>query len=428
MPAPEPARSIRTSGPLRGEVAAPASKSATNRALFLAALAHGRSRLRGTLVADDTRFMAEALGRLGIAVAPAARGSMEVEGGGGEIPSDRAELFLGNAGTAMRFLAAGVALGSGSYRLDGEPRMRRRPMGELGAALTALGASVAYAGEEGYPPLTISGGPLPGGGTALEAGRSSQFVSALLMIGPCTPRGIDLRLRGDPVSRPYVEMTRELMSRFGGPEVSVEPGRLRVPGGSGYRARDIEIEGDASAAASLFAAAATTRGRIRVTRLRAGSHQPDLEFAAILERMGCRVRRQPDAVEVDVEGATLHGVRADLRDCPDLAPALGAVALFADGPTRVEGAAHLRLKESDRIGDLAAGLRELGAKIEEHPDGFTVTPGPLRGARLNPHRDHRLAMAFTAVGLAVEGVEVEDPACVAKSFPGFFEVIDSLRP
>ena len=304
--------------------------------------------------------------------------------------------------------------------------MRQRPLGDLGYALRSLGARVAYSAAEGYPPVEIADGPLRGGSATLRADRSSQFVSALLMVAPCTRDGLDLRLLGAPVSRPYVRMTRQMMSRFGGPEVSASPDRLRVPGGSGYRGVELEIEGDASSAAALFAAAAVTRGRVRVTRLPAASAQPDLGFAAILERMGCRVRREAEAIEV--EGRRLTGVRADLADCPDLAPPLAAVALFAEGPTQIEGAAHLRLKESDRIADLAAGLRRLGAVVEERPDGLRILPGALRGARLDPRRDHRLAMAYAVVGLAVDGVEVEDPGCVAKSFPGFFETLDSLRP
>ena len=427
MPSSGTINRISPSGPLRGQVAAPPSKSAANRALLLAALARGESRLHGRLEAEDTVIMVRALRQLGFTVDRSEdRAQLTVRGGAGAIEAPRAELFLGNAGTAMRFLAAAVALGSGEYRLDGDPAMRRRPLGDLASALTALGARVTFSGEEGHPPVAIRGGPLAGGTATLRADRSSQFTSALLMVAPCTARGIDLRLTGRAVSGPYVDLTLEMMDRFGGPPVIRERGRLHVAGGAGYQAADVTIEGDASAAAALFAAAAITGGSVQVTGLPAASHQPDQRFPDLLEEMGCRVAREPGAVRV--EDGPRRGIRADLGDCPDLAPSLAAVALFAEGPTRVQGAAHLRLKESDRIGDLAEGLRRLGAQVDEHADGFTVHPRRLAGARLDPHGDHRLAMAFAAIGLRIPGVEIEDPACVSKSFPAFFEALDSLRP
>jgi 3-phosphoshikimate 1-carboxyvinyltransferase len=417
---------METSGPLRGEVRAPPSKSVTNRALLLAALARGDSILRRPLEADDTLFMAGALAKLGIAVESAPDGTLHVAGAGGGLPALKAELFLGNAGTAMRFLAAAVTLGSGTYLLDGEPRMRQRPLGDLVAALRQLGIRPEFPGRDGYPPVALSGGPLRGGRVTLRADRSSQFASALLMVAPCTAGGLDVRLEGSLVSAPYVDLTLGLMARFGGPTVESRPGGYRVPGGGGYRGTDLTIEGDASSAAALLSAAAVTGGKVTVTALPADSCQPDRRFAELLGEMGCRVTRRRDAVEL--QGKPLRGIRADVGSCPDVTPVLAAAALFADGPTRIAGAPHLRLKESDRISDLAAELGKLGARVDEHDDGLTVHPGPLHGARVDPHRDHRLAMAFAVVGLRVEGVEIENPGCVAKSFPDFFEVLDSLRP
>ena len=424
MPAQEILR-IEPSGPLRGDIQVPGSKSVTNRALLLAALARGRSRLLGALDAEDTRHMTTALRGLGVEIRGDAPGEIVVSGTAGRIPAVRAELFLGNAGTAMRFLAAATSLGEGCYLLDGEPRMRQRPIGHLASTLQTLGASIAFRGKPGFPPLEVSGGPLAGGRALLQTDVSSQFTSALLMVGPCTGGGIRLELAGEAVSRPYVELTRELMTRFGGPQVSAAGGGLQVPGGAGYRGVELTIEADASSAAALFAAAAVTGGDVRVLRLRPDGHQPDLRFPELLEAMGCEVERQRDAIRV--RGRRLRGLAADLAGCPDLAPALAAVALFAEGPTRVTGAAHLRFKESDRIGDLAAGLRKLGAGVEEHDDGFTVHPGPLSGAQLDPRGDHRLAMAYAVIGLQVPGVSLEDPRCVGKSFPGFFQALDSLR-
>ncbi len=425
MPGPaQTLRRMKPTGPLRGSVAAPPSKSVTHRALLLAGLAVGTSRLHHCLSSDDTRHMTTALRSLGIALQELPDGSLEVTGCAGRPPASEADLFLGNAGTAMRFLCAAATLGTGAHRLDGEPRMRERPLGDLVQALTSLGIRAEFPLQEGYPPVRVSGGPLRGGPVRLHAGRSSQFLSALLMVAPCTARGLEIALEGPAISRPYVDLTLELMNRFGGPAVEKTRDGYRVPGGSGYRSTVLEVEGDASSAAALFAAAAVSGGSVRVRGLPANSRQPDLHFVELLARMGCRVLREEDAVEVS--GRALQGIHADLGHCPDLAPALAAVGLFAQGSTRIAGAPHLRLKESDRIGDLAGELRKLGAQVDEHADGLSIHPGPLRGARLDPHRDHRLAMAFAVVGTVVADVEIEDPACVSKSFPGFFEVLDSL--
>jgi 3-phosphoshikimate 1-carboxyvinyltransferase len=419
------ARRIRPSGPLSGTVAAPPSKSVANRALLLGALATGTSRVRGAGDADDVRIMTEGLQALGIGIQAVGDGDLQVDGCAGRIPARTANLSLGNAGTALRFLGAAAGLGAGTYRLDGDPRLRERPLGDLTEALRQLGMEVRSLGQDGFVPVELAGGPLQGGSARLQVGRSSQFLSGLLMAGPCTQRGLDLRLEGSPVSRPYVDLTLAWMEAFGGPPVEVRGDRIRVPGGSGYAPTDVRVEGDASAAAALFAAAAVTGGRVRVTGLDRNSKQPDLAFLTLLEEMGCQVQWAGDTAEV--QGGPLRGIRADLSQSPDLAPSLAAVALFADGPTRIGGAPHLRWKESDRIGDLGRGLELLGGRVEEHEDGLTVGPAHLHGARVDPRRDHRLAMAFATVGLVVDGVEVEDPGCVGKSFPGFFAAIDSLR-
>jgi len=412
-------------GPLSGEVTAPPSKSVTNRALLLAGLAEGSSRLDHVLSSDDTDHMRAALTSLGIAIQELPGGSLEIIGCAGRPPAGSGDLFLGNAGTAMRFLCAAVTLGTGTYRLDGEPRMRERPLADLVRALTELGIQAEFSLQEGYPPLRLSGGPLRGGPLRLHTGRSSQFLSALLMVAPCTDQGLEITLEGPVVSRPYVDLTLDLMQRFGGPAVRQTADGYSVPGGCGYRSTTLQVEGDASSAAALFAAAAVSGGCVRVNGLSAGSRQPDLRFLELLARMGCRVVQEANAVEV--HGGELGGIHADLAHCPDLTPVLAAVGLFAQGTTRITGAPHLRLKESDRIGDLAGELRKLGARVDEHPDGLTLHPGPLQGALLDPHRDHRLAMAFAVVGTVVPDVEIEDPACVSKSFPGFFEVLDSLQ-
>ncbi len=423
---PRSALPIETSGPLQGRTVAPPSKSITNRALLLAGLANGTSRLSNVLDAEDTRVMSDALAALGVTIRRLDDGVLSIRGCAGVPSAATTHLSVGNAGTAMRFLAAAVTLGTGTYELDGDARMRQRPLGGLVDALVSLGASARYRGKEGFPPVEITGGPLAGGSTRLDAGSSSQFLSALLMVGPCTSTGLEIERVGRAVSLPYVDLTLELMRQFGGPSIVKQGDVYRVPGGGGYRGTEMVIEGDASSAASLFAAAAVSGGKLRVQGLPANSKQPDLEFLRLLERMGCTVTRDGDTVEV--RAGALRGIEADVSACPDVAPVLAAVALFGDGTTRIHGAPHLRVKESDRIGDLAHELRRLGADIDEHEDGLTIRPVTLRGAPLNPHRDHRLAMAFGIIGLVVQGVAIEDASCVGKSFPGFFDVLDSLRP
>lgn len=416
---------MKPTGPVSGQVAAPPSKSISQRALLLAALAAGTSRLRHVLSSDDTRHMRTALTSLGIGLRELPGGTLEVTGCAGHPAAVEGDLLLGNAGTAMRFLCAAVTLGTGTYRLDGSSRMRQRPLADLVQALRVLGIQAEFPLLEGYPPVRLSGGPLRGGPVPLHAGRSSQFLSALLMVAPCTRQGLEITLEGPVISRPYVDLTLDLMQQFGGPRVLETTQGYRVPGGSGYRNTELEVEGDASSAASLFAAAAASGGSVEVSGLPSTSRQPDLHFLELLARMGCRVLREGNAVQV--HGGKLRGIHADLAHCPDLTPVLAAVALFAQGSTRIAGAPHLRIKESDRIGDLAGELRKLGARIDEHEDGLTIHPGPLRGTILDPHDDHRLAMAFAVVGTVVAGVEIENPACVGKSFPGFFQVLDSLQ-
>lgn len=417
---------IVPSGPLRGELEAPPSKSSSHRALLLAALARGTSRLSRCLDAEDVALTRDALARLGVVIVPDGPGALLVHGCGGRLPGLTVDLHLGNAGTGLRFLTAVAALGPGRTRLDGVPRLRQRPIGGLARALEPLGARVEWEAEPGFAPLVVNGGPLPGGSTRLGMGESSQFASALLLVSPCTPRGVEIALEGTAVSRPYLDLTLDWMERFGGPPIARSAGRLAIPGGQGYRATDVEIEGDYSTAAFFLAGAAVTGGRVRVSGLPSRSRQADVAFLPFLAAMGCVVER--DAESVSVAGPRrLRGIDAEISDCPDLAPVIAAVALFAEGPTALRGAPHLRLKESDRIGDLAAGLRLLGARVEERSDGLTLHPGAPRPARLDPRGDHRLAMAFAIAGLRIDGVELLDPDCVAKSCPDFFSRIDQLR-
>ena len=429
VPADRPIATVKT---VLARVTAPPSKSATQRALIAAALAQGRSRLRHPLLADDSRHLIACLNAVGIEArtsGPADAPGVEVDGRGGTIPAERAELFVGNAGTAMRFLTAMLSFGPGDYVIDGDERMRQRPIEDLLAALRALGARAEATRGNGCPPVRV-GGPRPRGGAArLSGGTSSQFLSAILLAGPLAPQGVEVDIVGPLVSRSYVDLTIDLMRRFG-VDVATEPDgrepvRFIVPAGRPYQARDLAIEGDYSSASYFFAAAAVTSGCVRVDGLEPGSRQGDAAFVPLLQRMGCRVKGGDGWVEV--EGAdTLQGIEADCRAMPDIVPTLAVVALFASGPTHITGVPHLKVKESDRIAAVATEIRRMGGAVDQAPDGLTIRPMPLRGARIETYSDHRMAMAFAVAGLRVPGVVIANPGCVSKSFPDFWSLFDRL--
>lgn len=412
---------IQPGGPVTGTIRPPGSKSITNRALVCAALAEGDSLLAGALASEDTEVMIESLGRLGIAVEhDRPRATVRVTGCGGTIPVDRADLFVGNSGTSMRFLAAMVALGHGRYRLDGVARMRERPIADLLAALEQLGAKTESTG--GCPPAVIHAGGLRGGTVRIAADISSQFLSGLLMAAPYAAGEVEIALAGPMVSETYVTMTRRVMAEFG-VAVSGE-GPFRIAPGR-YRGRQYAIEPDASAASYFFAAAAITGGEVTVAGLSRRSLQGDVAFCDCLARMGCEVRYDDDSITV--RGGPLRGIDCDMNTISDTAQTLAAVALFAQGPTNIANVAHIRHKETDRILALANELRKLGATVDERHDGLTIEPGPLHGAEIETYRDHRMAMSFALVGLRTPGVVILDPGCTAKTYPDFFEDLARLR-
>lgn len=413
-------------GPPDASIDIPGSKSLTNRALLLGALARGRSRLTNVLFSDDTHVMVECLRRLGFAVqVEEPELMMIVEGRGGEIPAESAELFVGGAGTAARFLTAMVGLGSGRYTIDGTERMRERPIQDLLDALGMLG--VEAVAERGTPPVVVDARGMRGGRATVRGDTSSQFLSALLMAAPYAQDDVEIVLEGRLVESPYVEMTLSVMEAFG---VRVEREGLRrflVRSGGCYRAREYAIEPDASAAAYFFAAAAVTGGRVRVPGLSASSLQGDARFVDLLEEMGCRVVRGESFLEV-VGTGVLRGIAADLSEMSDQTMTLAAIAPFADGPTRIRGVAHIRHQESDRLAATATELRRLGQDVEESDDGLVILPKPLRPAVVQTYDDHRMAMAFAVIGLRAPGIAIADPGCVAKTFPHFFDRLENLRP
>lgn len=417
--------------PIDAVVPIPGSKSITNRALLIAGLAEGESTLTGMLFSDDTRYMAEALTELGLTVetdheAETAR----VVGGGGSFPRERAELFVGNSGTTMRFITAALAVGHGSYRVDGVPRMRSRPIGPLLSALNQLGADVWSEERNDCPPVVIVANGLRGGRCSMDGSQSSQYFSGLLMAAPYAETGVEIVVEGELVSKPYMEITAAVMAAFGvDAGIDRDAWRMfRVAAGQRYEARDYRIEPDASNASYFFAAAAITGGRIRVEGLGARTTQGDLQFVRALEQMGAKVTISDDATEVvGPAGGSLRGIEIDMNAFSDTAQTLAAIAPFADGPTTIHGIAHNRHKETDRIADLATELRRIGQHVEELEDGLTIAPRPVRPAQVVTYDDHRMAMSFAITGLRAEGIEILDPGCTAKTFPDFFARLQLAR-
>jgi 3-phosphoshikimate 1-carboxyvinyltransferase len=406
-------------GPVRGSIRPPGSKSITNRALVCAALAEGTSLLTGALDSQDTRVMATGLAALGADVtADWPRGEIRVQGTTGSIPVRAASLDCAASGTTMRFLSAICGLGHGHYRLDGTPRMRQRPIGDLIDALRSLGVDATAESPGGCPPVVIHAAGLSGGSTRICGSTSSQFASGLAMAAACTPQGMHLEFTGTLVSVPYLDMTRRVMTSFGGRITDEADGSWTVAA-TGYHGCRYAIEPDASAASYFFALAALTGGSVRVEGLSRRSMQGDVAFCTALEQMGCRVDWDDDAITVS--GRAAHGVDIDMNAISDTVPSLAVVALFADGPTAIRNVAHIRDKETDRIGDLARELRRLGAVVDERTDGMTITPAPLHGASLRTYDDHRMAMSLALAGLRVPGVWIEDPGCVGKTFPDYFQ-------
>jgi 3-phosphoshikimate 1-carboxyvinyltransferase len=419
---------IQPTGPIRGSIRPPGSKSITNRALVCAALAGGRSTLSGALESEDTQVMVESLRRLGLEIEHAAEpGVLGVSGCGGRIVSRGAELYVANSGTSMRFLTALAALGSGTFRIDGSARMRQRPIQDLLDALGQLGVSAVAESAGGCPPVVIRAAGLPGGRATVAGTISSQFLSGLLMAAPYAQHPVELVVSGELVSKPYVEMTIAVMRAFSATIEQQGFSRFLLPARQTYRAREYAIEPDASAASYFFAAAAVTGGEVTVEGLGRESIQGDVGFCQCLERMGCEVRYAADSITVARDPKRpLRGIDVDMNAISDTVQTLGAVALVASGPTTISGVAHIRHKETDRIAALAAELGKLGASVQPREDGLRIVPGPLRGAEIETYDDHRMAMSLAIAGLAVPGVVIRDPGCTAKTYPRFFDDLMSL--
>lgn len=396
----------------------PGSKSITNRALLCAALADGVSTLSGALFADDTWAMIEAVRALGADLTIGDNGDITLRGIGSGIATVSATVDCRKSGTTSRFLLPAVALSSGRCVVDGGEQLRARPFGPLIDALAALGVTVEALDRPGYLPVAVTG-PAKGGAVSLPGHLSSQFLSGLLMSGPLMPEGLQVSLTSPLVSVPYVEMTAGVMSSFG-----VESDGLSVRA-QAYRPVDYAIEPDASAASYFLAAAAITGGQITVEGLGTSSIQGDVRFVDLLKRMGAEVVREPHRLTVRGTG-TLHGIDVDMADISDTAQTLAAVAVFADSPTVVRGIGFIRAKETDRIAAIVTELQRAGIVAVNDEDGFTIHPGPLRPTRFATYDDHRMAMSLALIGLREPGIEIEDPGCVAKTYPDYFADLGRL--
>ena len=416
--------SLTPCGPIRGSIRPPGSKSITNRALVCAALAEGTSTLSGALDSEDTQVMIDSLYRLGVELDDRSR--LLVHGCGGSIPATQADLFVGNSGTTIRFLTAMATLGHGTYRLDGIPRMRERPIGDLLSALNQLGADARSENSNNCPPVVVKASGLAGGTATIRGDISSQFLSGILMAAPLARTNVELIVEGELVSKPYVTMTAGVMRAFGVEANYSALSRFVIAGRQRYVACEYVIEPDASAASYFWGLAAVTGGEVTVEGLTRDALQGDVAFVSCLEKMGCHVAYDTHGITVAAPAAPLRGIDVDMNAISDTAQTLAVVALFAEGPTTIRGVAHIRHKETDRIADLSRELRKLGATIDELPDGLRITPAPLRGAEIETYNDHRMAMSFAIAGMRIPGVTIRNPGCTAKTYPRFFDDLSRL--
>lgn len=426
-----PTRKIIPADFVQAVVTVPGSKSITNRALLIAALADGVSVLSGALDSEDTRIMGNALQALGIGLTVNNNGLYV--SGQKAFPNKNGEIYVKNSGTTARFLTAALAFSDGHYSLDGTPRMRERPIADLLDSLRKLGADVQSLEQDGFLPLQIAPAQTTGGTAEVAGTISSQFLSALLMAAPLCGGNVRLCVTGELVSRPYIDLTLAVMRKFG---AKIETDRaftsFFIPAKTSYQPRSYRIEPDASAASYFFAIPAIIGGKITVQGLSKTSIQGDIGFVECLASMGCCVEYGPNEITVarpKTGGGTLAplvGIDVDMNQISDTAQTLAVVALFAETPTKIRNIAHVRGKETDRIKALVTELRKFGAIVDEQPDGLTVRPNrsALHGARIATYDDHRMAMSFSLAGLTLPGVEIENPECTAKTYPNFFADLD----
>jgi len=401
----------------------PGSKSFTHRTLIAAALSNGVCRVRNPLRSQDTLLTLRALGKMGIDI-DEGEGQIHIHGGKGRFRAFDQAIDFHNSGTSMRLFGGLAVLGDGPYTLTGSPRMCQRPMQPLLDSLTRLGVQARSQNDNGCPPVTIEGGQCKGGHTAIDCSVSSQYLSALLLMAPCLERGLTIEVTHGPVSKPYIDMTIDIMKAFGIELQQEGHTRFHVPGGQTYQAGDYAVESDGSNAGYFWAAAAITGSRVKVKDITAASRQGDVGLADILGQMGCSVEHEMDGIAV--RGGELSAVSVDMGHMPDVVPTLAVVAAFAQGTTRISNVAHLRAKECDRLAAVSQELAKMGIQTRTFENDLEIVGGQPKGAEIETYDDHRIAMSFAVAGLKVPGVKITDPDCVAKSFPNFWDVFERL--
>jgi len=428
LPDPLPIEPI--GGPIDATVHLPGSKSITNRALICAALAEGTSIVKGALFADDTMAMIGILESLTVAVdADRASDALTISGTGGVVPASGTVLDVRQSGTTARFALPLLALGDGDYQVTAHPQMQARPMGTTIEALRLLGVTIDDAAHRGHLPIRATVASAPGRTHRLRVpgDASSQFLSGLLLIGPCLPGGLEIELTTRLVSQPYVDMTIAVMEAFGAQVTRPTAQSFTVAPG-GYQSTIYGVEPDASAASYALAAALVCGGTVRVPGLGRSSLQGDTAFAGVLAALGASVTQTVDATVVHAQRGAIRGGSFDLTHLSDTAQTLAAIAPFAAEPVQVTGIGFIRHKEIDRVAAVATELARCGITVETGPDGWTIHPGQPHGATIETSNDHRMAMSFALLGLGAPGIEIAGPACVAKTFPGFWHMLDGLRP
>ena len=404
-------------------VECPASKSYTNRALLIAALAKGVSTLSNPLFSDDTKYMRLALEQFGISVKQE-NCAFIVSGTGGHIQCPRNEISIGLAGTTMRFLTTFAALSPGTTQLTGEKRMLERPISDLLKALNQIGVNARSLKNNGCPPLEISGGGIPGGEISLAGNNSSQYLTSILLSAPYFKNETTINIIGELTSKPYADITLDIMKTFGVDVECTDHSRFYIPADQTYHAMDYAIEADWSSASYFLAAAAITQGEVTLIGLNSKSVQGDAGFLNVLEKMGCTIERSSE--KIFIKGNPLRGIDINMNSMPDVVQTLAVTALFAEGKTCISGIGNLRIKETDRIGALEQELSRLGAHVESGEDFLKIRPGAYIPADIETYDDHRMAMSFALAGLKVPGIRIKNPSCVEKSFPDFFKQLEEI--
>jgi 3-phosphoshikimate 1-carboxyvinyltransferase len=413
---------INTISPKKWKVTAPPSKSYTNRALLVAALAKGKSILLNPLFCDDSKYMIKALEQFGINFEQS-EDKIIVYGRDGYLGDPAKKIFVGNAGTTFRFLTTACAISNSiAVVLDGDKRMRQRPIADLVEALEKLGAVIGT--SDGFPPLTIWGHSFIGGKTSIRGKLSSQYISSILLSSPYGRKDVEVSVKDKIASKPYIDITLDIMSSFGVKVQNKDYRKYKIKTGQRYKGRTYQIEGDASNASYFFAAAAITGGEIEVFNLPINSVQGDLKLVAVLEKMGCSIKRKKNSIVL--KGNPLKGIDIDMNEMPDVVPTLAIVACFAKGKTSISNVENLRIKESDRIRAVCNELTRIGGDVTERKDGLTINPRELNGAEIETYNDHRIAMSFAIAGLKVNGITIKNPNCVKKSFPDYWKIFNEL--